>query len=717
MTLLTVPQGGTDPGRAARVREVPSGLGQAVEQVGNAMMQAADRIKQDRHRSQQAQAQISMTSQLNDLRLELEQSGDPDFIDAEYARRAGEIRETVVAGVDEQIRENVGFAFDDLSNRHGYQLGRASIGLRQSRGRAELDRYATTLQQAAPGAGVDAKAGMLAQYEAQLAQAQALGIITPEDAEARLQGVRSTTDEIEARRLLAENPAGLAVALEDNARFANIPGTTREVLRRSALSAVASIESKAAAEAERQAGERQAQVGEDLRNMVSIARAGRVSGDEHLLEDPEYQDHPGYAEAAAAVKLRNALPEFASLPVGQMDDLIRQEEARKVTEKFEPRILDAMRSARDGAAEAWADDPIAKAADMFGDIEGAALPPELPEFDASDPTAFGQALAARRRYAQSLEVAGYVPRSVYFTKAERQSLAELAAIDAAPADRAALAGTLVSVFGPQAGAVFRELEVDPVFAHMGGMMVAGGDPRVIQEAFAGQQALAEKTVELPTTARRRETSFDTLNTIFAPRQTQDGRIVPSEKSASAVRAAAAAIYAARARGIEPDSEDAAELYEQALQQAMGARLGSNGSVISGGIQTVQGVPTILPPMATAAAAERALDLAATVNSEFLRSPERGAMRRGEPMPKVPNPLFGQPVWQTASRTGGEPQFRGQAITADQMARIELRAVGSDHYEIVLPIQGTNYIAADSETGTAFRFSLEALIAETGAYLE
>jgi hypothetical protein len=140
MTQLSMPYAGTNPGRPAQAQPQPvDGRAGAVADFGQVMLDVGTALENDRLDREIKRAQVDMTRELNDLRLQVEGIGDPDAADAAWQQGVEQLRSAYVApAADGRARispanaDRFGLAFDDLANRHASSLGARSLELRQS---------------------------------------------------------------------------------------------------------------------------------------------------------------------------------------------------------------------------------------------------------------------------------------------------------------------------------------------------------------------------------------------------------------------------------------------------------------------------------------------------------------------------------------------------------------------------------------------------------
>jgi hypothetical protein len=436
-----------------------------------------------------------------------------------------------------------------------------------------------------------------------------------------------------------------------------------------------------------------------LADVAALAGAGRqVDGEAELMADPAMQALPEYAAAAAAIELRNSLPDFAALTPAEQAAQITAERVRPIAERFEDRKLSAMEAAYTATTKAWKADPIAQAQALEIGTP-AALPTDL-----SDPDEWTAVFAARRSFGRGLMDDGYISGPAFFTQAERAQLTTLTAKNQDPRMRAVFAASIAGGFGEDAPRAFAAISDDPVFSHVGGLMAAGGGAAAAVKAFEGQTAIAAKSVTLPTDALRREWLFEAAGPLLAQTFADDAA------TQTAILETANAIYAAGAQGVDPkDAPDVAfDLWTEALQTAMGAARDARGEM-TGGVQDVRDVKTWLPVGVSAIEVDRVLDhaaaLLATESPELrLNQSLRGAA------PAAPDAVAPQPIdaWSMASVSGGQPLYGDAPLSEGPASRAALVAVGDGLYRVVVTRGSTQFNVTDSQTGGHFVLSWEKL---------
>jgi hypothetical protein len=323
---------------------------------------------------------------------------------------------------------------------------------------------------------------------------------------------------------------------------------------------------------------------ESLRTIIAAREEGLVGADEAILSDPEvWASDPELAqEAAAWIEFRSAFPGFQSLPPAQQQAVIADLRAQPVQDEYQIAMIGKAEEAASAGQRAWAEDPIARAAEVLP-----TAPPPIPAYDPADPQAMMNALTARAEYANGLVQQGYVARPTFFSRAEADDLSLAMGKDMPDEVRLALAQAVASGLGDNAIFAFDQLDLDPVLGHSGRMLASGGDAATAMEALRGQRMLDEGLVSIPAALTRIDAVAPEISEALSGIPANDVEML------SSITAYAQAIYAANARGVDPDSQQAKDLMAAAIQRAMGQSEDANGRT-TGGVQRVLNGSVWLP---------------------------------------------------------------------------------------------------------------------------
>jgi hypothetical protein len=697
---LTVPRAGVTAGRAPGVQIEADETGAAVAQFGARIGQAGMSILNDALDRQATRLQIDMTKALGEARLEFEQMNDPDAIDAGWQQRATELRQRFVTGDERnpmhpRLRERVGLAFDELANRHAMALGARAIEARRNQRAAYWTEYSTEVLTQSRTADPDTRAVLLDQAIRKVDEDLAANLITPFEAAQRKITLREDAANAAAIGLVDSDPASFLDRV-DAGEFNDLAPEKIETYR---VRAQANIDQAAAAterEAEAAAKERETAIGNRLDTITNIAGKGLVNAEEvDFLSSPEARAHPKFAEAMAAVQLRDEIPGLSTLTPAELEAQLAAERAKPLTAEYQAERVAVLERLVNETRQGWAADGVAYARDKGFRV------PELPPFDPANPAAFEAGLSERLTFAARATAEGYTESPPIFDDAELTQLKSVAAVSADPAVRAELARSIWRATGGRPDPVARLLEGDAVFSYATGLIGATGSTTLARELFAGQQKIEGKTVNLPA-QRDQVIVFDELTA---------GMFEGQPQVKAQIMAATAALYANGATGINPDETsggawrdgEARATYEQAMQRVLGAAPDASGNLTIGGVQEIDTGWTLLPPGVSRDRANDALrkiemQLRGAAWDPNLRTYVFNELREGV------DPMRGL---RAASLTGRAPDLGEEA--RERWGEVRMVAIGDDRYKLVWDGGDGRVLDVPDETGARYEFSLRKLI--------
>lgn len=690
---LTVPFAGTDAGRAARpISEAPD-TGNVIAAFGQQIAQVGARLEADRLDREMGRLQVDMTKDLNDLRLQAEQIGDPDQLDAFWAKGVAGLKQQYLTGqtdagrprVDQKLRDKWELGFDDLANRHAFAIGQNSLALRQSQRVATFADYELVAGQQAAATDPGTRDQLFAIYDEQVDGLQAQGILSPEEAAAKKRDFRSNTENANLTALIAEDPQAVLDGL-DAGIWPGLDAQGQASWTNKAKNAIAAQEKEDLRAAEVAAKAAADQTKGRLTDMIAVLGKGRASADEALLDNPDVAEQfPDLvAQARGAQALRDSGQSIEQMSPPELEQLAADLASKKVTKKWETEALDVVNARLDTARKELDRDPIAYA-------QSVGLP--VPPLDLTDADTMAAGLNARASFGGWLQQRGYTSAVPMLTLDEQAALK--AAIDpkgnTSPEERARIAGVLART----SPALLASVAPDPAFAHVGGFLAYGGNQALATEVMKGEEMIARGTIVMPPEKDRAAPFFATIGGLFDELPTGGGR------AREAVFKTADALYAAR-NGLDASGQIDEEAYAQATHEAMGGT-GTYGSRdATGGIQDVNGHSTFMPMGLSARRTQTALDLLTEAQAD---APVFG----GAPKPRAEAAyrLIG-----AASDSGQLPVVNGSFLTADDWENVQFIAVGNDRYTLALR-QGSALVrAVDPKTGEEYHLSLSRLVSLT-----
>jgi hypothetical protein len=434
----------------------------------------------------------------------------------------------------------------------------------------------------------------------------------------------------------------------------------------------------------------------DLELIIKAAKAGAYAANEGMLDDPAViAENPELArEAAAHIALRDSLPEFQQQTPAAQAAAAAALAAQPVQEEWQLDIADAAGKIAADSRKAWEDDPVKQAQTVMKDNPPPAIPPLTPE----DPDAFVQGLTARREYMNDLREQGYIDTPAFLSNEEADNLKLVMGVETPPELRAAAAQAIVAGFGPDAVAVFDEIDADPVTMYAGKMLAVGKTQGHDLSALGatmlrGQMMMQEGLVRVPGDGAKIDAFNATVATAF------EG--VPGGFDAQGeIMEAARALYAAEpsARTLEPTSDAAKDIMGKMVQKALGQS--ERRGKLTGGVQTILGGDTLLPIGVSGEEVERAVKSAFGVMPPSLI----GRLMTG---PGSLGQAISDNIW---SAVGGAPLHNGKPIPMDYAAKDKLRLVpsGGNLYRIEI-MAGADPIPAQDAEGNVFFFDVQKLL--------
>lgn len=707
---LTVPTAGNIAGRSADIRIEAPDTGAAISELGARMAEKFGQIKAERLQLQGQQTQLAITRDMGQARLEVEQLGDPAAIGPAWDAKVAEITNRYITKdasgavtIDPALADQLGLSITELGDRHGLALGEKVVNLSRSQQEAVWIEARDQISVAAVTADPETFGALVEQGEAFIDARLASGRIDAAAAATEKQVFRQDVYRGRADAMIAADPQGFLTAA-DKGDFNSLGGEALGNARLAADRELARRDKEATNAAEVAAGARTAAIGRRLGELTSIVKEGRIATDEAFLASPEVMAHPDYAEAMAAVQLRDSLPGIRQATPAELDAAIAAEEAKPVGQKYQTERLKVLREWRDQAATGYNTDAVATATKA-----GLAVP-ELPAFSVEDPEAFATGLAARLSFDPVMRKRGYTEGQAVFSQADLAALKPVLDPKADAAQKLTLAQAIVAGSNGRPQDVTRLISDDPVFGRATRILATTGNAGLAGEILRGQQKAALGTVVLPTEKTMTLTFDDITGGVF------DGN--PTLKAE--VMATARAVYADQSAGLDPDqagggmgwSTDPAsvDLFTKSVQRVMGATPDKNGNLTVGGVQQINGGFVMLPEGLPAKDVETAWD---RLDAHLLGqrwNPEIGGWDSSA-TDAPPDPLR---AFRAASVDGSAPDLGDDP--RDWWDQAQLYRVGeSDIYELRVTIDGRSYTVprAGDDQARAYRFRLPNLIREAG----
>lgn len=563
---LTVPKAGSVAGRAAAPRFENHSAGGDVAQLGRVMTSIGQRVEADILGRERQRLNVDMMKDLNDLRLEISQIGDPDQAATAWDTRAAELRKSYFESGDEdgtprvsaKNSEAMGLAFDELSNRHSFSVGRQVIEGRHSQHRANLMKFEHEAVRQAEFAGPEMRSTYIGQYTDHIHNLVASGVVDAAAGQKMITDFSGSWDKAYAIGLVDTDPQSFL----DMSSSGNLPGLDGELQARLRVQARSNIEqaSSAADRAlvaeKKKADKALADRFADIRDVVA---SGMQSADLDLLSTEEAKAHPDYAKTMASVSLAQEQPDLARMTPGQIDALIAGEKSRPVKKAHQTERLEELERLKSEFTRGYEQDPVAYAA------QAGLYVPDLPDFDPSNPVAFARGLQARVQMAAEMEEEGYLKEGRFFSDAERDAIDELVDSDQDPKSRLALAKSVALALGSSTGMSASKISDDPTFSWSTSLLAQGAPERTAYDILAGQTKLDKNTVVAPNRNDAKVLFHEETDQIFNDLPGLTDQVLGS----------AIAIYA-EGNPIDDSGEIDDKKFASAVQRALGGSEGVGG---------------------------------------------------------------------------------------------------------------------------------------------
>lgn len=676
---LTVPEAGASVGRTANVAQnvVRSEVGDGLAQLGQVAQRVGNTMEADRLSREAARSEVEVTADFNQLRLETEEIGDPDAMEAHWAKGIDHIRSRYQgAGEDGrprisvQNRERFNLHLDAIQDRLSFNMGIKALGQRRAQREATFAQFEQQAGVAATSLDLAGREALIETGQQQIDDMLASGTIDAADAERRRQRLRGGVTGAYAETLKA-NPETLLAAL-DSGELDALGGEEIARLRNSATSTINTA------------------IGTRLGEIVKLAQEApdRAIADQGaFLSQPLVQGHPAYQDARAALALRDEYGVLSGQTPGELRRKLEQERTVRIDDADGNARFEMLESFVDRAETGWTERPIDFAAEL-----GMAVPDLDIEAGVSDPAALTDMFSDRRTFAESLVEAGYTTRPVAFSDDEREALYDLTGAQADPDARMAVAQAAVA-----AGLSATTVSTDRDFAFGQEALETGMAAATVKRIFRGQAIIEERNVVLPPLADRLGPAVTHVEGFFAG-------LAGGEQLQRDVVRAADAIYATRKRVDDPTGDIDQTVYRQAIHEALGGTGAYNQpSEAAGGLQRVRDTVTVLPRGVTGAQAEDALD--------FLQDRrERGRTRSGRNARLEGGQL--SETMRLISVDGRMPTFGGELLSSRSIGNAHMVAIGPDRFQLVWDTKDGPVIAPGDD-GEPWTFSLSALVREAG----
>jgi hypothetical protein len=577
---LTVPRGGTIAGRSADVRIATPDTGGVLSELGNKMLEKGLAIKAEQQDRTSRRTLLDITREAGVARQEIEQTSDPDAIGPNWDQAMAGLREKYLTDdLDPKVRDDLDLAFTELGDRHSLALGSRAIGLRQSQRDADWIDLRAAITTDASTADPDTVGAFIELGDASIASRLASGTISPDQAATERQALRQDISGARATAQIQRDPTGF-LADADAGTYDGLGAQTlaaRRVTAQNVLDQAAAAELR---DADKALSDRTAAIGKRLTEMGGMMLDGAFLVDEADLTNPEVMAHPLYPEVRAAQELRGEMPGLKRMSPAELDRAIVVEETTPKTSKYQMERLKVLRQWRDQSGAGYSADAVVQQR-----TAGFAVS-DLPAFDPDAPDAFAAGLPARLANDTYMTGRKYTNTQAIFDNTQKADLKAVLDPRADAGPKLALIAAIVAGSGGMPDRVLSVLEADPATARAARLLMTTRDQALVKGVLRGQQAIAQQTVNMPS-ARNILNVFDAVT---------GGVYRDAPKQHAEMLAAATALYASDATGINPDGfnswvpgmddNDAVDLMTSAIQRVAGGAIDRNNTASIGGIQQI-----------------------------------------------------------------------------------------------------------------------------------
>jgi hypothetical protein len=615
--VLIVPEAQTDfsPVEQPRLNPNAPNIGDALADLGQLGVTVAARRRQAADDRAVREARITAIEELDRVRLTFETDTNLDGLTDRWRAESAAVTERIAAGLPAHLRADFQTGLREAVAPQTVAIQRREYALWRDQETAALSASRRRLATAAASAPDDASRNALyGEWAAMVGQAEATGVLSASDAEAMRADLPRETEEIEAMRLIAEDPEAWIAG-----RAAGELGGSLDPKQAATFDLAARAEfGRRAAEDQRRAATAARVQDEALRaradDAIRIIGAGlRYDGLPQLMAD--LQGTPHYDRLQAELDGYDMAANFALMPPSAQDAELARLRDTATQDPSEVgrrnRLADLARTTRESLD-----------ADAIAHVRtrGIAEVAPMTAADLADPAK----VAARRALAEAVH-REYRPDATDLRYLENGEAEAIAAEMKRDPDRAmAIVVSVNDTWGAAAPHVLAEIGAsDPVLHLAAALPGETGSFEATQAIFRGMAMDGSKT--LPAVSKKNR---DAVRAELAPAFADPVALDLALKAAEVH-------FRATAGGIaDPEGDDARTAFRASVQAVTGAT--TRGGAQTGGVQTVNGRPTLLPAGLDAARVELALEADA----------------------------FGRDAWTRGSVTGNLPLTGGSTTLLD-----------------------------------------------------
>ena len=661
---LIIPEAQTQVSIVQQPRQnpnAPSGA-EGIGAVGDIFVElGAKKVAAENNRTAR-QAQIATLAALDEARLKYETTGELENLTGSWEAEAKAITDKAAEAVPIHMRADFSASINEIVAPQTSAIRRREFSLYQDREAAALNSDLRGYEKSAAAAPTpEAREAIMSEAAASLGQAVDAGLITAVQMDALMADLPANAAKIEAITLMEEDPGAyleradeFAAVLDPQEHAQNLITDRRRVEADAA---------RVAREGELAASTLDKELGLRADDAIDVIEGGLpFKGLSTLLEDLKGTAH--YDRVMGAVDAGATAGNFALLPPSE-----QQKELARLKGEATGNPADVGRINRLEEMAKRTEESLAT--DRLTHIRERGINPVAP-------VDIGDLASVQGRIALAEEVhRTYTPGAAaieYFDKAEVDHFgAVLSGND--PDAALGVIANVMNTFGDRAPAALAQLgEKDPVGYLAGTLVLDTGDTAAAKMMLTGRKLAAEGKAATVSVEVRRGVQSE-LAPLFPAGDT---------RRLTTLLDAADAHYAASGMGIaDPKSPEARAAYLKSVQAVTAGQ--EIGGTTYGGIQTVNGKSTVLPPRMTAAEVEQAID--AFPADAWARASLSGAL-----------PMWGRDLALTDASKRDRAKISPLSLGGGMYALGYTRADGS-----------TVYLRDPSQKDGVFRFDMELLV--------
>lgn len=501
---FTVPTSKADPGRSADIasRIHTPQTGNIIAKLGSDIMQGGaeiERIQEQKKRAAEAvaaqdnkaqldRAKVDMMADLNALRLQVMEIGDPVQMEAAWMSGLGDLRDLYGSSLSAENQEAFGLAFDKAVNPMTFSVGKDALGLRQSQAKGTWAEIEKAVTQTAAFGDYDSRKAAVAGASDMMDDLVARGIYTPEQGARMKLDLAAAAANTAAIEAIKTDPQSFLAQLDDGI-YSEFDGETTARYRVQAQAALDSLAEKQAAQMERDATARAKAMTGQIDTAIAIMTEG-ATPNLSFMSSEDFAINPNRPKLEYLLELQQEKGSLLHLGLKEIDALIATAKATPLSEEYKLARIEALEDIRKVVAEGMAD-PIARA-DALG------LGTDMPEFNPAAPGEYTAFLSNRAATGEHMVTTGRADSFQVYRKDELDELAARFGPGGDPDERTTWLLSLDKALGAEAAAIAGQASGGDKTTRFAAAMLQNGVPvSTVRAIFAGQRRVEDKTVALP----------------------------------------------------------------------------------------------------------------------------------------------------------------------------------------------------------------------------